>query len=227
MQKLIEGIHEFQNQVFDTKRELFRNLANGQRPGAIFITCSDSRVNPNLLTQTEPGEIFVLRNAGNLIPPAPCEGGEIATIEFALVELNVRDIIVCGHSDCGAMKGVLNPAGIEERMPAVHRWLRHGRRTKEIIEREYCHLAGRELLTATVEENVLVQIENLRTHKVIESRGQSGEVVIHGWVYKFETGQVYNYDPAEGQFLPIGLKNNVISTYPRNCAPKTEAARRA
>jgi carbonic anhydrase len=215
MQKLVQGIHEFQQHVFREKRELFRRLASEQRPGALFITCSDSRVNPNLLTQTEPGEIFVLRNAGNLIPAAPHGGGEVATIEFALVALGIQDIVICGHSDCGAMKGLIDPTSVETSMPMVNRWLCHARRTSDIIHSEYKHLKGRELLTATVEENVIVQIENLRSHDFVEKRLAKGELKLHGWVYKFETGEVFSYDPATGQFLPLNVSDLPKPMYPR------------
>jgi carbonic anhydrase len=215
MQKLVQGIHTFQTHVFRKKQDLFRSLANGQKPATLFVTCSDSRVNPNLFTQTEPGEIFVLRNAGNLIPPAPFEGGEIATIEFAVVALGIQDIIICGHSDCGAMKGLSDPGMVKETMPTVHRWLRHADRTAQIMQKEYQHLQGGELLTATVEENVIVQIENLRTHDFIEERLAQGELKLHGWVYKFETGEVFNYEPETGQFLPLGIGREPTPTYPR------------
>lgn len=109
MQKLIQGLHHFQTNVFSSQRELFERLARGQSPDALFITCSDSRINPNLITHTEPGELFILRNAGNIIPPyGAANGGEGATVEYAVAALGVRDIIVCGHSHCGAMNGLLN-----------------------------------------------------------------------------------------------------------------------
>src|SRR5947209_1011259 len=111
MQKLVEGVHHFQANIFSPQRELFERLADGQSPVALFITCSDSRINPNLLTQTEPGELFILRNAGNLVPPYGAgPGGEAATVEFATAALGIRDIIVCGHSHCGAMRALLAPA---------------------------------------------------------------------------------------------------------------------
>jgi hypothetical protein len=110
MQKLITGVHDFQNRVFDKHRELFERLSQGQNPEALFITCSDSRINPNMITQTEPGDLFILRNAGNIVPPfGATNGGEAGTIEFAVSALGVRDIIVCGHSLCGAMKGHIRP----------------------------------------------------------------------------------------------------------------------
>ena len=114
MQKLVQGIHHFQRNIFSSQRELFERLAVGQNPDALFITCSDSRINPNLITQTEPGELFIVRNAGNIVPPyGASEGGEAAAIEFAVVGLGVKDIIICGHSQCGAMKGLLDPKSLD------------------------------------------------------------------------------------------------------------------
>lgn len=218
MQKLISGIHHFQTHVFRAKKGLFGQLAKGQKPAALFLTCSDSRINPNLLTQTDPGDLFVVRNAGNIVPPCPETGGEIATIEFAIKALGIRDIIVCGHSDCGAVKGLLDPSLCGEGdagMPAVAGWLKHARRTVDIIETEYRHLDGPARLMAAIEENVIVQIENLRTHPMIEDRLQSGEVKLHGWMYKFETGKVFSYDAPSGQFLPMGNVDDVLPVYPR------------
>ncbi len=204
MQKLVEGIHQFQKDVFSTKQQLFEGLAEGQSPLALFITCSDSRINPNLLTQTEPGELFILRNAGNIIPPyGAVEGGEAATIEYAVSVLGVKDIVVCGHSHCGAMGGLLDQAQLEK-LPAVRAWLSHSESTHRIIDENYTHLtddAAR--LTATVEENVLVQLEHLRTHPVVAAALSRRAINLHGWVYKFETGQVFGYHPLEGQFVPI------------------------
>lgn len=224
MQKLVHGIHQFQSGVFSSKRELFRNLlSRGQNPAALFITCSDARVNPNLLTQTEPGDLFLIRNAGNIIPAAPAMGGEIATMEFALVSLGIQDIIVCGHSDCGAMKGVLDPSLISEPMPALTEWLGHASRTAEIVASEYSHLHGAARLTATVEENVIVQIENLRTHAFVQERIERGTLRVHGWVYKFETGEVFSYDPESGQFVLLQVDEEVRPVYPRCVGDDTVA----
>ncbi|HXG08504.1 MAG TPA: carbonic anhydrase [Gemmataceae bacterium] len=203
MQKLVEGIHHFQANIFATQRELFERLARGQHPEALFITCSDSRINPNLITQTEPGELFIVRNAGNIIPPhGPTPGGEEATIEFAVVGLGVKNIIVCGHSLCGAMKGLLEPEKLHD-MPAVRAWLAHAEATRWIIKDKYQDLTGDALLTATVEENVLVQLENLRTHPCVAAGLAKGDLKLHAWVYKIETGQVFAYDPTECQFVPV------------------------
>jgi carbonic anhydrase len=207
MQKLVQGIHHFQSNIFASQRELFQRLAKGQTPEALFITCADSRINPNLLTQTEPGELFILRNAGNIVPPhGAANGGEGATIEYAVAALGIKDIILCGHSLCGAMKGLLQPESLE-RMPAVAAWLGHAEATRRIIQEKYRDRAGAALLTATVEENVLVQLENLRTHPAVAAGLSAGRLKLHGWVYKIETGEVFAYDPLLGQFLPLCLNN--------------------
>lgn len=204
MQKLIEGIHQFQETVFDTQKRLFKRLARGQKPLALFITCSDSRIDPNLLTQTQPGELFILRNAGNIVPPyGTVAGGEAATIEYAVAVLGVKDIIVCGHSLCGAMDGLLHPETLDE-LNAVKDWLKHAESTARIIKENYSHITDEKAkLTATVEENVLVQLESLRTHPSVAAATSRGELKLHGWTYKFETGQVFSYHPEHGQFLPI------------------------
>jgi len=204
MQKLIEGIHHFRNEVFSSRRELFERLAHGQRPLACFITCADSRINPNLITNTEPGELFIVRNAGNLVPPhGTSNNGEAAAVEFALVGLGVKDIIVCGHSRCGAMSGLLEPEKLHN-MPAVREWLRHAEATERIIRENYNHLSGDALLTATAEENVLVQLEHLRTLPAVASRLARGEVKLHAWMYKIETGEVFEYDAVQRQYVLCG-----------------------
>lgn len=214
MQKLLSGIHQFQRTEFRRREKLFAQLARGQEPTALFFTCSDSRVIPNLVTQTEPGDIFVVRNAGNIIPPSPEMGGEIATIEFAVNSLKIRDIIVCGHSDCGAMKGILNPAALGNDLKALKAWLGHAKRTGDIMKTRYTHLDGKELLSATVGENVLVQVENLKTHSFIQKALDAGDLAIHGWVYKFETGEVFAYDTEDGQYHPLTLKTGLCPIYP-------------
>jgi carbonic anhydrase len=203
VQKLIEGIHQFQCGTFRSQRELFERLAQGQQPVALFITCSDSRINPNLITQTDPGELFILRNAGNIIPPyGAARGGEGATIEFAVAGLGVQDVIVCGHSHCGAIKGLLNPELISQ-MPAVASWLAHAEATRRIVCEKYAERSSAALLTTAIEENVLVQLENLRTHPAVAAGIACGKVKLHGWVYKIETGEVFGFDPERGQFVPI------------------------
>ena len=204
MQKLTEGIHQFQNDLFSSKQSLFEGLVDGQHPLALFITCSDSRINPHLLTQTEPGELFILRNAGNIVPPhGTVEGGEAATIEYAVSVLGVKDIIICGHSHCGAMGGLLDPSQLTD-LPGVRSWLCHAESTHKIIEENYTHITDNAArLTAAVEENVLVQLEHLRTHPAVAAALDRKALNLHGWVYKFETGQVFGYDPQERQFALV------------------------
>lgn len=204
MQKLVQGVHQFQRDIFSEHRQLFARLVQGQSPLALFITCSDSRINPNLLTQTQPGQLFILRTAGNIVPPyGAVRGGEAGTIEYAVAVLKVRDIIVCGHSHCGAMNGLLAPESIAE-LPAVQALLKHAEATQRIIRENYGHITDKAArLMATVEENVLVQLENLRTHPSVAAALSRRELNVHGWVYKFETGQVFAYHPDEGHFLPL------------------------
>lgn len=177
-------------------------MAKGQNPETLFITCSDSRIDPNLLTRSKPGELFLLRNAGNIVPPhGAAGGGEAATIEFAVAGLGVKDIIVCGHSHCGAMGGLLDPEQVED-LPAVAGWLSHAETTRRIVTENYGHLPDAEPLTAAIEENVLVRLEHPRTLPAVASRLVRGGLHLHGWVYKIETGEVFAYDPSAGQFVP-------------------------
>lgn len=204
MQKLVQGIHQFQSGIFSTKQQLFEGLVDGQHPLALFITCSDSRIDPNLLTQTEPGELFVLRNAGNIVPPyGVVNDGVAATIEYAVGVLGVEDIIICGHSHCGAMSGLLDQSKLDK-LPAVRAWLSLAESTQRIMRENYAHITDADArLAATVEENVLVQLEHLRTHPTVAAALARKALNLHGWVYKFETGQVFGYRPQDGQFAPI------------------------
>ena len=203
MQKLIHGVHHFQENIFSSQRELFTRLANGQNPDALFITCSDSRINPNLITNTEPGDLFIIRNAGNIIPPyGASDGGEGATIEFAVVGLGVKDIIVCGHSLCGAMKGLLDPGELVE-LPLMSAWLKHAESTRWVVREKYEGLTYEAKLNVTIQENVLRQLENLRTHPSVAAGLSSGSLKLHAWVYKIETGDVFAFDPHTEQFAPI------------------------
>ncbi len=207
MQQLVEGIHHFHNIGFRERQELFSRLRNGQEPEACMITCADSRIVPNLITNSEPGELFIVRNVGNIIP---CFGtsnnGEMAAIEYAVVELGIQDIIVCGHTGCGAMKALVSQAATIDagRLPHVSSWLRHAQATLEIVKDHYGHLQGEKLANAAAEENVLVQLEHLRTLPVIASRVSSGRVRLHGWMYKIDSGEVFYFESEAGQFLKFG-----------------------
>lgn len=203
MKAILKGLHDFRSGVFEREKELFSKLVDGQSPSTLFISCSDSRVVPALITQSGPGELFELRNAGNMVPPyGASNGGESPTIEFAVVGLGVSDIVVCGHTHCGAMKALLNPKE-SERMPLVNRWLRHAETTRRIMEENYADLPEDHRLNVAVQEHVLIQVENLQTHPCIAVKLQRGEIALHAWVYKLETGDVFSYDSELGKFVPL------------------------
>lgn len=203
MQKLVQGLHKFQSEIFRSHQELFESLSKGQHPEALFITCSDSRIMPNLITQTNPGDLFILRNAGNIVAPyGAAPSAEAATIEFAVAALGVKHIIVCGHTLCGAMRGLLNPSSLEK-VPAVKSWLTHAESTRRVIEENYTHVEGEDRLTVAAEENVLSQVENLRTHPVVRAKAARGELSIYAWMYKIESGDVFQFNDASGQYERI------------------------
>jgi carbonic anhydrase len=205
LHKLVAGIHHFQSQIFQPQREFFETLAGGQRPQGLFITCSDSRINPNLFTQTDPGELFILRNIGNIIPPfsaSTASGSAAAAIEFAVSALNVEYIVVCGHSLCGAMKGLLRPETVAD-LPSVSTWLANGESARRIVRHNYADLDNENQLNVLAQENVLVQLENLRTHPSVAVRLSRGDLRLFGWVYKLETGEVFAYHAEEGQFVSL------------------------
>lgn len=217
MKKLVSGVEQFRNGIVGELQESFAHLGKGQSPQAVFITCSDSRINPNQLTQTAPGDLFIVRNAGNIVPPWGSPSiGEIATIEFAVGGLGIEDIIVCGHSHCGAMKGLLK-GGVSASMPTLGKWLELAEPTRRIVLETYGERDPEEQLSIAIQENVLCQIANLRTHPVIASRLLAGKVRLHAWVYKITSGEVFSYDPREGQFLPL-------SDLPAHEAPRAALA---
>ena len=202
MKKLIQGLSTFRNKYVSTHWDLLEDLAQGQHPRVLFITCSDSRISPNLLTQTDLGDLFIIRNAGNIIPPyGAANGGEGATVEYALQALNIQQIVVCGHSHCGAMKGLLQIGKLEEEMPLVYDWLRHAEATRRLIKENYPDREKEELLEITIAENVLVQIDNLKTYPVVRSRLHQDKLKIYAWVYMIETGEVLAYDQETHSYM--------------------------
>ena len=203
MDRLIDGVTRFRKEVFPQKKHLFEQLATRQSPETLFITCADSRIVPDLLTQTEPGELFICRNAGNMVPAyGEVNGGVSATIEYAVVVLNVKDIIVCGHTDCGAMKGILHPEALTE-MPVVKSWLAHGELARRMVKENYPNLGEQEKLSVLTGENVVAQLEHLRTHPSVAVRLASGKIRLHGWIYDIRTGDVTAWSPEEARFVPL------------------------
>lgn len=203
MAKLVEGVHRFRADYFNRNRELFRTLAErGQRPETLFITCSDARVDPNRITDSAPGELFIVRNVGNIVPQLALPGGTSAALEYAVEVLQVSNIVVCGHTHCGAMQALLDPARVEG-LVYLQRWLSQAMRLREIVAERYAHLEGTARWTAAAQENVLVQLENLREFPFVARRLEAGALHLSGWVYAIETGEVSAYDPATGQFTTI------------------------
>lgn len=184
MQKLLEGVAHYAAHVHPTKQALFDDLATGQAPEVLFLTCADSRIDPSLITQTDPGELFVCRNAGNLVPPASAglgANGMTASIEYAVKALGVAHIVVCGHSGCGAVTAAMNP-DVAQGLSEVQPWV------------EYVETGGRVGLNAAVDANVVGQLRHLRTYDFVAEAEAAGRLTLHGWSYDIGTGGVRIYD---------------------------------
>lgn len=203
MNSLLSGIHQFHAQVFKREKDFYSKLVAGQSPSTLFIGCSDSRVDPSIITQSDLGELFVLRNAGNIVPCyGASNGGEPATIEYAVSALGVKDIVICGHSGCGALQAMLQPDKMA-RLPLVKSWLNHAEATRLIMEENYADISGSALLDVAIREHVLVQIENLQTHPSVAVKLQRGELTLHAWVYLIESGDILAYSTEDGGFASL------------------------
>lgn len=211
MEKLIEGVHKFHTDEFGNYRSLFRKLSQeGQNPHTLFITCSDSRVLAELITQSKPGDLFVVKNVGNIVPPASATGSTNSTaaaIEFAVDSLRVSDIVVCGHSQCGAMEALIAGLPADNPLPHLREWLALAAPVRQVLQTEYHHLKSHaERTTAAAEENVLFALENLRTYPVVQARLADGSLRLHGWFFKIASAELFAFDPATKQFLPLGVE---------------------
>lgn len=207
MQRLIEGVHKFRREEFGRYRELFARLSReGQNPHTLFITCSDSRVLAELVTQSQPGDLFVVKNAGNIVPPAAVTGSTNSTaaaIEYAVHILGVADIVVCGHTQCGAMTALLDGLPDPAAMPHTTAWLEIAAPVREIVQRDYGHLDAAGRITAAAEENVLLALENLHGYPAVAERLNAGKLCLHGWCFKIDTAEMFAYEPGVGQFQPL------------------------
>lgn len=210
MKKLVKGIIEFRQKVLPEYREKFVQLAKGQSPDSLFITCSDSRVAPNWFASTDPGDLFVIRNVGNLIPSCGEDGhstadeSEAAAIEFAIMNLNVSDVIICGHSDCGAMHALLN--GREKvKAPNLNAWLRHG---EPSLNRLNASGTQDKHVNTLSQINVLQQIEHLLSYPIVKERVASKQLRVHGWWFELSTANVYSFDQKTGDFVLIDEKES-------------------
>jgi carbonic anhydrase len=200
---ILRGLKRFQKKVYPKHRELFHKLALQQRPTALFITCADSRIDPCLLTQTKPGELFLCRVIGNIVPRYPESiGGVSATIEYAVGVLGVPDVIVCGHTDCGVMRGVLNPEALKS-LANVSAWLGHAQPAREALANSQGSLSDPEFLLALTERNVVEQLKNLHTHPSVAARLEEGSLKLHGWVYHIGKGVVATYNARRDRFIRV------------------------
>ncbi|WP_442678636.1 carbonic anhydrase [Sphingomonas sp. ASY06-1R] len=204
MNELIGRVLRFEKDVYPIRSELYGKLASrGQAPKALMISCADSRIVPEHVMQAEPGDLFVCRNAGNIVPPyATMNGGVSSTVEYAVHALGVRDIIVCGHSDCGAMKAVAEPH-LAKDMPNVAAWLRHSGAANQVVRDAYPELSNGDLVRAISLENVVAQLAHLRTHPSVAAGIARGEISLHGWFVDIHAGQISGLDGDTGQFVPL------------------------
>ncbi len=202
MDRVLTGVAKFQREVFPEKADSFRQLADGQEPEVLFITCADSRIDPNLITQTEPGELFICRNAGNVVPPHSNQtGGMTASIEYAVAALGVEHIVVCGHTDCGAMKGALSPESLAS-LPHVKEWLGHCRAAVEVVREQHGEI-GPEHLECVTAENIALQLQHLRTHPAVAAKLAVGKLHLHGWLYNIKTGEVSRFNEQTRSMEPL------------------------
>lgn len=201
MKRLIDGVCQFQNRVFPAMRSQFEALAACQKPSTLFITCADSRIDPSLITQTAPGEIFVHRNPGNLVPRFQnASGGEAASIEYAICVLGVQDVVICGHSQCGAVAGLARPESIADLDHVAH-WLEHAKESERISEPLDVLPESDDPLLGLAARNVVVQLDHLIGYPFVKERVASDNLKLHAWVYVIETGEIGVYQPTEERFV--------------------------
>ena len=222
MPRFAAGVVRFQNEVYPQKKDLFEKLSLGQSPEALFIACSDSRVETAMITQTDPGELFICRNAGNIVPPHTNHTGAMtASIEFAVAALKVPHIVICGHTECGAMKGAINPESAAG-LPHIKIWLGYAKAAVDIVNETSEGMSEQERLRMLTEQNVLLQLQHLRTHPAVAARLAKGDLQLHGWVYDIKTGEVFAYDDAKSEFVTVSERYAQemakLATAHKNCA---------
>lgn len=203
MQRLIEGHKRFREEVFPRRRDEFRLLSESQSPEWLFITCADSRIVPDLILGTGPGDLFISRSIGNVVPVSMNDvDGVTATIEYAVDVLKVPHVILCGHSDCGALKAAVNRAGLEK-LPKASRWLQH-------IEAAFTHRqplnpqdGEHAELCSLIRGNVVAQLQNLKTQPSVARAMREGRVAVYGWYYDILTGRIEQYDEDARRFAQL------------------------
>lgn len=206
MPRFAAGVVRFQRDIYPERQSFFEQLSRGQSPEALFITCSDSRIETAMLTQTQPGDLFICRNAGNIVPPHSNQtGGMTASIEFAVTALNVPHIVICGHTDCGAMKGAMALDKLSG-LPHVREWLDHSRAAVEITNVLGAGLSPHEQMVMLLQQNVMLQLQHLRTHPSVALRLAKGDLRLHGWVYDIAEGEVLALDETTSRWSPVSAR---------------------
>ncbi len=199
--KIAQGVKHFQTEAYPAKQSLFEALAKTQTPKVLFITCSDSRVSPALITQTDPGDMFVIQNAGNIVPPHGVNPDGIgASIEYAVAVLNVEHVIICGHSNCGAMKGLLHKETLTS-LPSVQQWLAYADSARAILQANGHDLDNESSIDHCIQANIQVQLANLRTLPAVAAKLSQNKLSLHGWVYDIQSGKINVYQPEKQQFI--------------------------
>lgn len=209
MERIYKGIHKFKKSYFRKNEKSYKRLSKVQNPDALFITCSDSRVDPCLVTQSKPGELFIVRNVGNIIPPYDAikdKNSVAAAIEFAVLVLKVKDIIVCGHSKCGAMLELHHEDGMDD-MPHLKDWLKIALPVKEAVDRLYSDSVQKSKMPTILEkENVLAQLKNIQTYPFVAEALNKNKLHLHGWYYNIAAGDIYAYNPETDVFEKLVYK---------------------
>jgi len=204
-QDLLRGVRKFRDEVFEQQRELYERLEReGQRPHTLVITCADSRIDPELLTQSGPGEIFVARNIGNIVPAyGEMLGGVSAVVEYAVAALGVKNIVICGHTDCGAIKGLLDQKNVAA-MPTVKGWLRNAEAALSVVQALHPGVPPGQTVDKLIEANVLLQLQHLRTHPSVAGGLARGALAVHGWVYDIGSGSIRVHQANSNKFEELG-----------------------
>ena len=208
MHQLIKGVHKFRDDQFGNYRKLFRKLSQeGQNPHTLFITCSDSRVLAELITQSKPGDLFVVKNVGNIVPPSSVRGdtnSTAAAIEFAVENLRVNDIVICGHSQCGAIQALLGETPVPDSTPHLRDWLKLAAPVLDTLKNDYANFhSANERANAAAEENVLFGLDNLHSYECVQNRLMDGSLRLHGWFFEIATAEMFAYNPETRHFSPL------------------------
>ncbi|SFK08134.1 carbonic anhydrase [Mesorhizobium albiziae] len=228
MVEVIERIFSFEKKVFLSNLELYGRLArHGQSPQALIIACADSRIAPEHIMQAEPGDLFVTRNVGNIVPPfSQANGGVTSVVEYAVTALGVRDIVVCGHSDCGAMKALARPEALAQ-MPNVSAWLRHAEAARKVVDELDPGLDDKARLHAVALENINVQLTQLKTHPSVAAAIAQGRLALHGWFVDIHAGEILALNAENGAFVAVREGNTLPVAMPRRSPRALSSGRQA